>query len=64
MKLTDIEKDWCEDDPNVLEALAEHHEAVGNEADSMDYVESATFHYNRAAELNEEAAAIRKSWED
>lgn len=64
MKLTDIERDWCEDDPNVLEALAEHHEMTGTEADGMDYVDSATFHYNRSAELREEAANIRKSWED
>ena len=64
MKLTDVEKDWCEDDPNVLEALAEHHEDIGDRANAMEYIHSATFHYNRSAELREEAASIRTSWED
>ena len=64
MKLTDVESDWCEDNPDILEALAEIHESVGTRAYAMEYEESATFHFNRAAELAEEARAIRQSWED
>lgn len=64
MKLTDVERDWCEDNPDILEALAEVHEAQGSMASAADYADSATYHFNRAAELTEEARAIRQSWED
>lgn len=64
MKLTDVERDWCEETPEVLEALADMHEIQGGAASAADYMDSATYHFNRAAELTEEAKAIRQSWED
>lgn len=64
MKLTDVERDWCEEDPDILEDLADLHESQGDQASAADYTDSATYHFNRAAELAEEARAIRQSWED
>lgn len=64
MKLTDVERDWCEENPDVLDAIAGIHEEQGELAALADYVDSANYHFRRAEELWEYARAIRESWED
>ncbi len=64
MRLTDVERDVCEDTPDILDALAEWHETQADMSASMGVEESVKYHDGRAAELRCEAEGIRLSWED